>query len=183
MYLTEEMSMLGISPDDIVIAKRKPIRVTKWNIYWCDFTSIIPNCKPHPALVVSTDNWYAASSTVKVAMLTSKFIGTSNPDKEVVNNLRAWVDLGVNVKDESKPRIGCIKLFQFFDVPADAIKGYITSIDDETLKNYVMDCYMAPVTGKIPEKFSDYRKKFEEMSNIIAGDVKSTAVTPKNAIQ
>ena len=164
MYLNEEMTMLGITDDDLVIAKRKPIRVTKWNIYWCDFTSVIPGCKPHPALVISTDNWYASSSTVKVAMLTSKFIGTSN------------------VRDESKPRIGCIKLFQFFDVPADAIKGYITSVDDEILQNYVMDCYMAPVTGKIPGKFADYRKKCEEMSKVIAEDIKSAAITPANRI-
>lgn len=182
MYLNEEMTMLGITDDDLVIAKRKPIRVTKWNIYWCDFTSVIPGCKPHPALVISTDNWYTSSSTVKVAMLTSKFIGTSNPDKEVVNNLRAFIDLGINVRDESKPRIGCIKLFQFFDVPADAIKGYITSVDDEILQNYVMDCYMAPVTGKIPEKFANYRKKCEEMSKVIAEDIKSAAITPANRI-
>ena len=174
MEVTEEMQMLGITEDDIVPTIRKPIQVSKWNIYWCDFSSVIPNCKPHPALVISTDNWYASSSTVKVAMLTSKFVGTSNPDKEVVNRLRVFVDLGENLKDESKPRIGCIKLFQFFDLPADAIKGYIRSVDDEVLKSYVLDCYMAAVTGKIPPVYSEYRKKYEEASNIIAEDNAAT---------
>lgn len=152
---------LGISNDDIVIAVNAPTLALQWHVYWCDFSTVIPGCKTHPALVVSPDEWNGTMPFVKVAMLTSKLISTSNPEFAAANDLRVYVDLGTD-------RLSCIKLDRFYDVPLSAIRSHMKRLpNDEILESYITQCIDAQTKKdvKAPGQYTIYKKNWLETHN------------------
>lgn len=150
----------------IVPVEKRPIK--QWDIRWIEYSEEFGG--RHPGIVIT--NTDLGLRDITTYMITSKAI----PDGIVGTPL---ANMSVYIKLPSDVTMSRIKLDKSYTVDSTRIGDYIGNVsDNKKLRDFIMACSMATITGIIPVSFDDYQT--DNHSMIATSNISVTKQTEHN---